>query len=299
MAKSRTNRLSLYAFISLFFIFGLAGCVDHVYAETGNELIMRKIPSPLTVSLAGQVITYTYEVKNNTLKNSANYLSAMTIVVTDSPLDGPIVCNSTVLKPEEITNCKATYTVTDKDIANGSVGGEAFVTGSFTSHDEIYPKKDGLDRIFVDTEHTANATANVTVNVDLSVPTATTEPTITPTPPLPILTGEVTYCNAATSFMNLRFDHSFVPNSFNHKVTINGEPMVCKVNESNSSLLTCSYPPSVVFPANIKVSINDIVVNDFMYDGAACVIPATPTKEPKQPEIVPTVCVPSPGSVCP
>ena len=89
-------------------MFGLAGCVDRVYAETGNELIMRKIPSPLTVSLAGQMITYTYEVKNNTLKNTANYLSAMTIVVTDAPLDGPIVCNSTILKPEEITNCMAT-----------------------------------------------------------------------------------------------------------------------------------------------------------------------------------------------
>lgn len=299
MAKSRTNRMSIYAFISLFFIFGLTGCYDRVYEVTGKELSLRKTVSPLTVSLPGQVIKYTYEVKNNTLKNSANYLSAMAIVVTDSPLDGPVVCSTTSLNPEESTTCKATYTVTDKDIANGSVGGESFVTGSFTSHDEIYPKKDGLDRIFVDTEHTANATANVTVNVDLSVPTATTEPTMTPTPPLAILTGEVTYCNAATYFMNLRFDHSFVPSSFSHQVTINGEPMVCKVNESNSSLLLCSYPPSVVFPANIKVSINDIVVNDFMYDGAACVIPATPTKESKQPEIVPTVCVPSPGSVCP
>jgi hypothetical protein len=294
MNNLRTNRISLYAFIGVFFMFGLAGCVDKVYAETGNELTLRKTVSPLSVSLPGQVITYTYEVKNNTLKNSANYLSAMTIVVTDSPLDGPVVCNDTSLDPEESTICTATYTVTENDIANGSVGGEAFVTGSFTSHDEIYPKKDGLERIFVDTKHTANATANVTVTVDLSVPTATTVPTMTPTMPSPILTGEVTYCDVATFTMNLRFDHSFVPSNFNHQVTINGEPMACKVNGSNSSLLLCSYPSSIVFPANIKVSINDIVVNDFMFDGAVCVIPATPTPEPKQPD-----CVPLPGKACP
>jgi hypothetical protein len=295
MTKPQTVRMSIFAFISLFFMLGMSACTDVVYKETGKELALTEKASPLTVSLAGQVITYTYEVINNT---TGDQFSAMTIAVTDSPLDGPVVCNATSIKPGASTACKATYTVTEKDIANGSVTHNASVTGNFNSNDQIYPPGEYYYNI-VAAKHTASATASVTVNVDLSVPTATTEPTMTPTLPLPILTGEVTYCNAATYTMNLRFDHSFVPSNFNHQVTINGDPMVCKVNGSNSSLLTCSYPSSVVFPANIKVSINDITVNDFTVDGTACVIPATPTQEQKQPEIVPTVCVPSPGSVCP
>jgi hypothetical protein len=298
MNKPQTIRLSIFACIGIFFMLVLSGCEDVVYKETGKELSLTEIASPSTVSLAGQVITYTYTVTNNTILNSSDRLSAIAIAVTDSPLDGPVVCSFASLKGGESTICKAKYTVTEKDIANGAVTSNASVTGSFTSTDTIYPDH-GSNNVNVDSNHTASATANVTVNVDLSVPTPTTEPTMTPTQPLPILTGDVTYCSAITSTMNLRLDHSFVPSSFNHQVTINGDPMVCKVNQSNSTLLTCSYPPSVVFPANIKVSINDIVVNDFTYDGAACVIPATPTQEPNKPASPPTVCVPSPGMVCP
>jgi hypothetical protein len=290
MTKTRTTRMSIFACVGIFFMLALSACTDVVYKETGKELSMAEMASPLTVSLVGQVITFTYEVKNNT---TSDQFSEMTIAVTDSPLDGPVVCNATNVKPGESTACKATYTVTEKDIANGGVTHNASVTGSFTSNDLIYPPGEYYYNI-VKAKHSASANASVTVTVDLSVPTATTEPTMTPTQPSPILTGEVTYCNPASSTMNLRLDHSFVPSSFNHTVTINGDPMTCKVNQSNSTLLTCSYPAPVVFPANIKVSINDIVVNDFMYDGAACVIPETPTQEPNKPE-----CVPLPGKVCP
>jgi hypothetical protein len=293
MTKSRTTRMSIFACIGLFFMLALSACTDQVYKETGKELSLTEMASPATVSLAGQVITYTYTVTNNTILNGGDRLSAITIAVTDSPLDSPVVCSFASLKGGESTICKAKYTATEKDIANGSVTHNAIVTGIFTSTDTIYPDH-GSNNVNVVANHTATASASVTVNVDLSVPTATTEPTMTPTPPLPILTGEVTYCEPASYTMNLRLDHSFVPSSFNHTVTINGDPMTCKVNGSNSTLLTCSYPAPVVFPANIKVSINDIVVNDFMYDGAACVIPATPTQEPNKP-----ACVPSPGNVCP
>jgi hypothetical protein len=314
MNKSRAIRLSKFACIGIFLTLGLSACVDVIYKDTGGEISMKKTASPSFVAQAGEVITYTYEIKNNTIGpkpseeqqmgNDALFpLSPITIAVTDSPLDGPVVCNATVLKSGESTTCKATYTVTENDIANGGVTNNAVVTGSFTSNDKHYFDKDEMNKT-VKANHTVTVTASVTIPVGLSVPTASTEPavtqaqpTVTPTLPSPILTGEVTYCNAATFTMNLRFDHSFVPSNFNHQVTINGEPMVCGVNESNSSLLLCSYLSSAVFPANIKVSIDNIVVNDFMYDGAACIIPATPTKEPDRPESAPTAC--PVGMVCP
>lgn len=268
-------------------MFALSACTDVIYKETGKEISLRKTVNLTTVSEPGQVLTYTYEVKNNTVFPSGYQFSAMKIVVTDSPLDGLVTCGAISLASEASTICTAKYTVTEKDIANGSVTNDALVTASYTTEDCIYASNIASSCDFFVVNHTATAKDSVTVNVDLSIPTATTEPTMTPTQPSPVLTGEVTYCDPATDTMNLRIDHTFVPSSFNHQVTINGDPMACKVNGSNSSLLTCSYPPSVVFPANIKVSINDIVVNDFMYDGSACVIPATPTKEPNKPECDP------------
>ena len=219
---------SKYACIGLFLSFALSACVDVIYQETRNEISVVKTASPPNVTQAGEVITYTYEIKNNTIgpkpseeqqmENDADFpLSPITIVVTDFPLDGPVVCNATVLKSGESTTCKATYTVTENDIANGSVTNNAVVTGSFTSNDKHYYDKDAMNKTVI-VNHTITVTASVTVPVGRSVPTAA-EPTIaptiastmTPTQSSPVLTGEVTYCNPATYTMSLRFDQSFIP----------------------------------------------------------------------------------------
>jgi len=110
--------------------------------------------------------------------------------------------------------------------------------------------------------------------------------------PEPILTGEVTYCDSQTRTINLRFVDGFVTQDFQHQVTINGEVVNCKINESNSTLLTCSYPASIAFPANIQIETGGITVNDFDFNGAAC-------QTTQKPDDNPDTCIPLPGKVCP
>lgn len=106
----------------------------------------------------------------------------------------------------------------------------------------------------------------------------TESPTETPTAapielPTPILTGDVTYCDAATRFINLRLVEGFSAESFNHQLSMGGAPMTCSFNQSNSTLLTCSYPATVSFPASIKVeSSNGSVANEFEFTGSNCVV---------------------------
>jgi hypothetical protein len=130
--------------------------------------------------------------------------------------------------------------------------------------------------------------------------------TVPPTPSLPfILVGSVTYCDSLERVMNLPFVDGFAPQDYKHDVTMNGLAVVCKVNTSNSKLLTCTYPAAVTFPVNIQVSINGMITNQFTFDGASCGAPIPPTepvvKEPTagpDPAPAPTpTCVP--GTVCP
>jgi hypothetical protein len=321
MKPSRTMRTFILACVGLLSLFVLIACDDHIYKETGLELSMTKTASPTTVTQAGQVITYTYIVTNNGQdpKNGSNGLSPMAIVLTDAPLDGPIVCPvalAAALNNSQSMTCTATYTVTDTDIASGSITNNAVVTGSYTSQDCLYSiSKDYYSCVNTKTKHTATDKARAVVNVNLAagqvtaVPAATeipvstptaTAPSITETParPLPMLMGNVTYCDPAAHLMNLPFVNGFNPLDFNQVVTMNGQSVNCMVNTSNSKLLTCAYPSSLAFPVNIQVTFNAMVVNDFMFDGASCAAPVPATKTPsKQPNSGPTAC--PPGAVCP
>ena len=51
----------------------------------------------------------------------------------------------------------------------------------------------------------------------------------------------------------------------------------CYLNPTNPSLLTCSLPNDISFPAQIVVSLDGAVVNDFLYSGIGCAILTTPT----------------------
>ena len=51
----------------------------------------------------------------------------------------------------------------------------------------------------------------------------------------------------------------------------------CYLNPTNPALLTCSIPNDISFPAQVVVSLDGAVVNDFLYSGVGCSILTTPT----------------------
>lgn len=92
--------------------------------------------------------------------------------------------------------------------------------------------------------------------------------------PTPILTGDVTYCDAETHIINLRFVDGFNAENFNHQLNMGGVPMTCSFNQTNPTLLTCAYPATVLFPTSIKVESSDgSVVNEFEFNGSNCSVP--------------------------
>lgn len=222
----------------------------------------------------------------------------MTISISDSPLDGSIVCPKTVLANGESVTCTATYTVTEADILAGGVTNKAKVMGTFSSLD-TKEACFGLSTENVTTVHNVTATDSVTVSVTAPAqsnvevpPVVQPAPPANPEPQVPILTGDVPYCDLSSRAINLRLVDGFVPTDFNHKLTIGGEPIGCKVSEANSTILSCLYPPTTVFPASLQATLNGNIVNEFEFSGATCVVPEIPKDTPEDAppvEIVPPV----------
>ena len=61
------------------------------------------------------------------------------------------------------------------------------------------------------------------------------------------------------------------------EVQIAEQESTCYVNPTNPSLLTCSIPNDISFPAHVVVSLDGAVVNDFLYNGVGCSVLTTPT----------------------
>lgn len=288
MVNRRTIRIFIFACLTILAVFNLASCNgdnDRYYAGNGLEVSIKKIANPPAITQAGEVITYTYEVKYSPApplsnKNYSVPLSGMTISVSDSPLDGPVSCPKTVLDNNESMTCSATYTVTEADIAAGGVTNNASVTGTFTSTDtrEVC----GVLTKQVQTDHSATAKASLTVKATVKsnvVPPVVVPSTPVPPPlelPTPILTGDVPYCDLASHAMNLRLIDGFVPADFKHQVTFSGTAMDCKVSSANSTILSCLYPASGRFPTLIQVIIDGSTVNEFEFNGATCIVPEIP-----------------------
>jgi hypothetical protein len=116
-------------------------------------------------------------------------------------------------------------------------------------------------------------------------PTAAASPTaqasataeISLTAPEPVLTGRVTMCDTGSYLISFRFVDP-LPDLAGKTLTaqIAGQESTCFVNPTNPSLLTCTLPPGVTFPARVVVSLDGAVVNDFTYDGIGCVQLTTP-----------------------
>jgi hypothetical protein len=59
-------------------------------------------------------------------------------------------------------------------------------------------------------------------------------------------------------------------------VEIAAQESTCYVNQSNPSLMTCTIPADVTFPASVVVRVNEAVANEFTYEGIGCARLTTP-----------------------
>jgi ELWxxDGT repeat protein len=85
---------------------------------SNRVLLVTVAPNPTTYTAAGQVITYTYTVKNT----GAATLGPAQFVVTDNRITTPINCGvvKTLAKDESLT-CTATYSVTQNDMGAANI----------------------------------------------------------------------------------------------------------------------------------------------------------------------------------
>jgi hypothetical protein len=65
------------------------------------------------------------------------------------------------------------------------------------------------------------------------------------------------------------------------EVLIADQESPCYVNPTNPSLLTCTMPNDISFPAHVVVTFDGAIVNDFVYSGVGCAILTTPTSGPR------------------
>lgn len=93
----------------------------------------------------------------------------------------------------------------------------------------------------------------------------------------PLLTGNVTMCDQNVDLISFRIAEP-APDLTDKVVTvqISEQETSCAVNPVNTSLLTCTLPSVITFPARVLVSLDGAVVNDFNYDGIGCIIVDTP-----------------------
>lgn len=102
----------------------------------------------------------------------------------------------------------------------------------------------------------------------VEIPTTTEPPVSVPL----LLTGEITMCDRTANLVNFRLFNDIDKNILdNMQIELGGEPVTCSVNKGNSTLLTCSLPPLMVFPTKVRGIINGTEVNSFDFDGTDCV----------------------------
>ena len=94
----------------------------------------------------------------------------------------------------------------------------------------------------------------------------------------PLLEENVSMCDLGGKLINFRLVVPAQGLTFvGLEVQIAEHESICYVNPSNPSLLTCTIPNDISFPAHVVVSLDDAVVNDFLYSGVGCSILTTPT----------------------
>jgi hypothetical protein len=145
----------------------------------------------------------------------------------------------------------------------------------FESDPSLSASKADLDRLLCGiTEPAASASPIPIVSATpIASATAQASPTatISPTAPPSLLTGQTTMCDLGANLINFRMVEP-VPDLTDKTLTIEIADIetTCTVNPTNPSLLTCTIPSLVTFPARVVVSLDGAVVNDFTYEGIGC-----------------------------
>ncbi|MCI0556149.1 MAG: hypothetical protein L0287_34845 [Anaerolineae bacterium] len=163
------------------------------------------------------------------------------------------------------------------------------ISGKFSAESTLYSASKGeLDSQFCGmTSPPASTIAPVSTSPPLVLltPSLTLTPTtqaspipeISPTAQSPLLTGNITMCDQNVDLISFRMAEP-APDLTDKVLTvqISEQEISCAVNPVNTSLLTCTLPSRITFPARVLVSLDGAVVNDFIYDGIGCIIVDTP-----------------------
>lgn len=139
-----------------------------------------------------------------------------------------------------------------------------------------------LDAQFCGVVVASTSTPSATPVTALS-PTATSSPTraasaIVEITAEPLLSETISMCDLGGKLINFRILES-APDLSGQTLTVQiaDHESACYVNPTNPSLLTCLIPNNISFPASIVVTLDGVVVNDFVYSGLGCAILTTPT----------------------
>jgi hypothetical protein len=187
------------------------------------------------------------------------------------------VCpDGTVAQPdisENFSDSSSLYTATKKDLDSQFCGVASLPTATQQLASTSAPATP-----LVTASPTTSPIASATATVQAS-PVAEISPTAQTRSPL--LTGDVTMCDQTTDLISFRIVKP-APDLTDKLVTvqISEEETTCAVNPVNTSLLTCTLPSLVTFPARVVVSLDGAVVNDFPYDGIGCILVDTPIPSP-------------------
>lgn len=154
----------------------------------------------------------------------------------------------------------------------------------FTASSSLYQaSKEEVDNQYCQGSLDPPPTPTPTPAPPTAVPTRTQAPTEEPTPGFtlptieiivteqPLLSGDVTMCNRGTRLINFRMIQAAPDLAIEDlEVEIGEQPSTCSVNPNNPSLLSCTLPSGITFPARVLVRMQGTVVNDFTYNGVGC-----------------------------
>ena len=186
------------------------------------------------------------------------------------------------LKPIDGLSCR---TSTSNEVACSYTCPDGETVVDFDEDPSLSATKGDLDRMFCGVVFpTFTPAPTLVVSSPTPAETATLEATatkaVTPSPAAgsPLLTGQVTMCDTGSNLISFRIVTP-APDLAGKTLTVviaDQESSSCTVNATNTSLLTCALPPSVTFPAQVVVSLDGAVVNDFIHEGIGCTQITTP-----------------------
>ncbi len=126
--RSGRARLSLFGWAVAALMADMVLSPAILHSQTSSIALLKTV-SPITVTAAAQVVTYTYSI-TNTGDTTLTAVSATDVAFSGSGTPPVIMCPVATLAPGESTTCTATYTVTQADLDAGGIVNTATATGT-------------------------------------------------------------------------------------------------------------------------------------------------------------------------